>query len=130
MQRSFARLVISYAMGARSGSGALGDLMETLQTPGAVEMITMYHPDGDSILATHYCATGNQPRMRAASQTGDVGKLEFSYVDASNLANADAEVMRGLVVIFGDADHFQQRWTLRRRDGKEETGVFEYSRKK
>src|SRR3989442_12049902 len=32
MQRSFARLVISYAMGARSGSGALGELMDTLQT--------------------------------------------------------------------------------------------------
>src|SRR5438105_4781411 len=32
MQRSFARLVISYAMGARSGSGALGELVETLQT--------------------------------------------------------------------------------------------------
>jgi hypothetical protein len=37
--------------------------------------------------------------------------------------------MRKLVVKFQDADHFTQEWT-HRKDGKEETGVFRYARKK
>ena len=41
----------------------------------------------------------------------------------------DSELMRKLVVKFQDADHFTQEWT-HRKAGKEETGVFRYTRKK
>lgn len=30
-------------------------------------MVTMYHPDGNSLMLTHYCVAQNQPRMRAAN---------------------------------------------------------------
>ncbi|HEY3170504.1 MAG TPA: hypothetical protein VGK08_05840 [Thermoanaerobaculia bacterium] len=104
-------------------------LMETMEAPGETEMITMYHPDGNAIMATHYCSMGNQPRMRASIPAGDVKSLRFAYLDATNLANANVEVMRGLVVTFTDADHFQQQWTAQG-GGKEQTSVFEYTRKK
>jgi hypothetical protein len=57
------------------------------------------------------------------------GTLTFNFVDATGLASPQAEHMRKLVVKFQDADHFTQEWT-HRMAGKEETGVFKYTRKK
>jgi hypothetical protein len=104
-------------------------LMERLTTPDGSDMVTMYHPDGSRILMTHYCAGGNQPRMRAEIPSGEVRSLAFSFVDATNLASPEAEHMRNLVVRFQDADHFTQEWT-HWKAGKEETGTFKYARKK
>ncbi|HWZ85238.1 MAG TPA: hypothetical protein VN032_03500 [Thermoanaerobaculia bacterium] len=103
-------------------------LMETLDGDHDVTMITMYAPDAATVLATHYCAAGNQPRMRAAASP-DGKSLAFEFVDASNVTAASADVMRSLVVTFVDADHFEQEWTSRAADGKEHTSVFRYSRK-
>ena len=92
-------------------------------------MVTMYHPDGSRIMMTHYCAGGNQPRMRAHVPKGDVDRIAFSFVDATNLPDPKVEHMRSLVVRFEDADHFTQEWT-HRKAGKDEKGVFRYVRKK
>jgi len=104
-------------------------LEETLKTPEDMDMITMYVADGKNLSMTHYCAEGNQPRMRAAVPAGNVNTLEFHYLDATNLPGADASHMHGLVVAFKDADHITQAWT-HRVDGKDQTGVFEFARKK
>src|SRR5439155_10819388 len=42
------------------------------------EMINLFTSDGDGVVMTHYCAMGNQPRMRAAS--ADDGVLKFQFV--------------------------------------------------
>ncbi len=102
-------------------------LMETIDMPQHVQMITMYHPDGDSILMTHYCAAGNQPRMRAKGLAD--GKLDFQYVDASNLASPDALRMSRLVMTFVDADHLENAWTSSG-GGKDETATFALVRRK
>lgn len=117
-------VTISYTL-VSSGTA----LMERLSTPDGADMVTMYHPDGSRILMTHYCAGGNQPRMRAPASKGDVDRLAFSFVDATNLPDPKLEHMRSLVVRFDDADHFTQEWT-HRKAGKDETGVFKYTRKK
>lgn len=119
-----APVALSYKM-VSSGTA----LMETLAAPGEMEMVTVYHPDGDRLMMTHYCAASNQPRMRTGAPAGDGKQLTFSFVDATNLAGPDAEHMRKLVVTIQDADHFKQEWTSRSK-GKEETGVFLYTRKK
>lgn len=107
-----------------SGSTAL---METMNGPDAMEMVTVYHPDGQSILMTHYCAMGNQPRMRAKGLSGD--RLAFHYVDAANLKSPDDPRMSGLVLTFTDADHFGADWTHKTR-AREEVGHFAYARKR
>ena len=104
-------------------------LEETLKTPEEMDMITMYVADGKNLAMTHYCAEGNQPRMRATVPAGSVDRLEFHYLGATNLAGAGASHMHGLVVTFKDADHITQAWT-HRAGGKDQTGVFEFARKK
>jgi len=115
-------------------------LMESLTAEHGTNMITMYAPDGDSILATHYCAAGNQPRMRAKASSGTesvasvasvapVAPIDFQFVDAANVQDPNAEIMRRLVITIQDADHFEQAWTSRS-NGKEQTSRFVYTRKK
>jgi hypothetical protein len=117
-------VTISYTL-VSSGTS----LMERLTTPDGADMVTMYHPDGSRIMMTHYCAGGNQPRMRAQVPKGDVDRIAFSFVDATNLPDPKVEHMRSLVVRFEDADHFTQEWT-HRKAGKDEKGIFKYVRKK
>jgi hypothetical protein len=103
-------------------------LMESLTGDHDTNMITMYAPDGASILATHYCAAGNQPRMRAKALSGDVKSLDFQFVDATN-TGASPEVMKRLVVTFQDPAHFTQSWTSNTA-GEEQTTDFVYARTK
>ncbi len=35
-------------------------LMETLESHDSSQMVTVYHPDGSTLLMTHYCSIGNQ----------------------------------------------------------------------
>ena len=104
-------------------------LMERLAMGGESEMVTMYYPDGDHLMMTHYCSAHNQPRMR--SQTVPVGSknITFDFVDVTNLSALDAGHMRKLIVTFGDKDHFTQEWTWREK-GKESTVVIRFERKK
>ena len=103
-------------------------LMETMDSGHDTSMITMYHVDGNRILATHYCAAGNQPRMAAAGLSPDGKTLSFRFVDASNVG-PDSEVMQGLVVTFDGPDRFEQAWTSRTgAKGKDQVGTFTYAR--
>lgn len=102
-------------------------VMETLDGPDAMQMVTIFHPDGASLLMTHYCSMGNQPRMR--SKGLENGKLAFAYVDAANLKTPDDPRMSGLVLTFTDADHLLADWT-HNAAGKENVGRFAYTRKK
>jgi len=63
-------------------------LMETLMPPNEPSMVTLYHRDGDKLMMTHYCSFGNQPRMRAEVPAGEIKNLNFTFVDATNMANS------------------------------------------
>ena len=102
-------------------------LMETLESHDSSQMVTVYHPDGSTLLMTHYCSIGNQSRMRAAKAAGD--RVEFAFVDATNLSSPDQHRMTRLVLTLRDPDHLVQEWTSR--SGVEEhTGRFEFTRKR
>jgi hypothetical protein len=45
--------------------------------------LTVYHLDGERLVATHYCPQGNQPRM-VASSVGAEG-VRFAFLDATDL---------------------------------------------
>lgn len=80
-------------------------------------MITMFHLDSGRLLLTHYCAAGNQPRMRLDSYDPATQTLVFEFQDATNLASPNAGHMHRAVYKFPDRDRFVTEWTYWR-DGK------------
>jgi hypothetical protein len=104
-------------------------LMERLAMGGESEMVTMYHPDGDHLMMTHYCSAHNQPRMRSQTVAAGSKQITFDFVDVTNLSSPDAGHMGKLVVTFGDKDHFDQEWTWKEKE-KENAVVIHFERKK
>jgi hypothetical protein len=104
-------------------------LMEKLVMGGESEMVTMYHPDGDHLMMTHYCSAHNQPRMRSQKVPVEIKAILFDLVDVTNLSAPDAGHMKKLVLTFVDQDRFTQEWTWREK-GKESAVVIRFERKK
>ncbi len=104
-------------------------VMETLTPPDESEMITVYYPDGNRLMVTHFCSANNQPRMRAVPSSGNSREITFDYVDATNLSSPGAGHMVQLALQFQDNDHFAQRWTWREND-KNKVETFHYTRVK
>ena len=101
-------------------------LLERMDAGTPHSMLTVYHPDGGKVILTHYCAEGNQPRMRGE---GDAKSMNFTMYDITNLPNASAPHMEGLTLTFKDKDHLVQEW--RHRNGeKVEVFRFDLERKK
>jgi hypothetical protein len=89
-------------------------------------MMTMYSLDGDRVVMTHYCGTGNQPRMAASGLAGETA--EFKFVDATGMKDANDAHMHELAITFAADGTLQQDWTLYA-DGKP-TGVVTIKLKK
>ncbi len=103
-------------------------IMHVLDRDTPHEMVTMFHPDGARLLATHYCAAHNQPRMALVpAQAPD--QLAFEFVDGTNIAPGDG-YMRRLVITFRDADHHDEAWTFQAKGGTMPATVFHYTREK
>jgi hypothetical protein len=109
-----------------SGNSAL---MERLAMSGESEMVTMYHPDGDHLMMTHYCSAHNQPRMRSQTGSAEIKSITFDLVDVTNLSSPNEGHMKKLVVTFVDRNHFTQEWTWTQK-GKEKTEVINFERMK
>jgi len=104
------------------GSALMSEIM------GEEDMISMFHMDGNRVLMTHYCGAGNQPRMKA-SASPDGKSVSFDFLDATNLASADAGHMHRMVLTMIDANHHTEQWTYVDH-GKELTETFDLQRKK
>ena len=103
-------------------------VMQMLGEGTDMEMPTLFHMDGDRLMATHYCASKNQPRMvlNPAGAEGDT--LKFEFLDITNLRSPEAGHMRRVTFTFVDKDHFRQEWTYREK-GKESADTFDFVRK-
>lgn len=104
------------------GSAVMSEIL------GKEDMISMFNLDGPGrLLMTHYCATGNEPRMEA-SVSPDGKVITFNYVDATNLATPDAGHMQKMVLTLVDDNHHTEEWTFVDH-GKEHKAVFDLHRK-
>ena len=74
------------------------------------EMLTVYYLDGNRLLLTHYCMIGNQPRMEAQAFDPQTGELRFQFLDATNLANANAGHMHNATLHLTDNNHISAEW--------------------
>jgi hypothetical protein len=107
-----------------SGGSAL---MNVLAAGTPYEMVTMIHMDGSDLLATHYCASHNQPRFRFVS-TPEPNVVTFEFKDATNLSSPAAPHMVGVKFTFVDPNHHIEDWTYFA-DGQKSTTRFDFYRK-
>ena len=88
--------------------------------PGDDEaMATVYHLDGGRLLLTHYCVAKNQPRLVATKIENNGRRIEFTFLDATNLSSRNAGHMDRAVFEFHDHTRFTSRWTWYQ-DGQQE----------
>ncbi|MBI2839976.1 MAG: hypothetical protein HYX75_16810 [Acidobacteria bacterium] len=95
-----------------SGGSAVLERWHVLGSPADRDMITLYYPDGDSLLLTHFCIAKNQPRMRAVRYDSAAREVQFNIVDATNLPDANIGHMDSGLIRFDDRDHITTIWTF------------------
>ena len=128
-------------VGAWAGKSATGDTSEVIYQlagggtavladshMGDENMTSMFYVDGDRLLMTHFCPSGNQPRM-VATISPDLKMVSFDFLDATNLPGPQAGHMHRAVYVFTDAGHYTEQWTWRK-EGKDTKLQFEMQRKK
>jgi hypothetical protein len=98
-------LVSRYAL---TGGGTA--LVETFFPGGPHEMTTVFTRDGADLVLTHYCAAGNQPRMRARAPTPDARVLEFAFDGGTNLDASRDSHMHGLRMQLVGPDELIAEW--------------------
>lgn len=83
-------------------TGAGSALHETLFPGQPHEMISIYHLDGADVVMTHYCALGNQPRMKL-DPAAPTNQFKWDFAGGTNLNPAKDKHMHGAVVtVLGD----------------------------
>jgi len=91
------------------------------------EMTNVYHMDGDSIVMTHYCAAGNQPRLRCT--TAKPGELDFKLDEITNFTSPDQHFMGGLKLTMPDKNTLVATWTNFTKGTPPAPVAFTYKRK-
>jgi hypothetical protein len=62
-----------------------GSAVEETIFPGSqMEMLSVYHMDKGNLLMTHYCAIGNQPRMKLNAKKSTPQELVFEFDGGTN----------------------------------------------
>lgn len=113
---------VSYRMVSKGSA-----LVESYLMPSGDETLTIFHPDGTELLATHYCAQGNQPRLRYQPESSTRTDVTFSYFDATNLRAPGASHLTKLRFRLLDADHFEKT-EIYTEAGKDDTTVLKFVR--
>ncbi len=90
--------------------GAGSTVQETIFPGTPHEMVTMYHMDGDALVLTHYCAAGNQPRMRAVLDKS-AHDIVFRFTGLGNGDPSKDMHMHEAEIDIGADGHLRSHWT-------------------
>ena len=63
-------------------------MIERWETGAGLHSMTVYHMDGERLVATHYCPQGNQPRLE--SHGGKSDEIRFAFVDVTGLDDGES----------------------------------------
>lgn len=85
-------------------------VLETLFAGTTHEMLDVYTPRTDgSLVVTHYCSSGQQPRMELSPSKD--GALHFGFIGGGNIASANDPHM-GSVDLTINGDKLTENWSL------------------
>lgn len=99
---------VTYEVAAR---GSLVVETNTFTDAPESTMYTMFYLDGDRLLATHYCGSGNQPTLLATAVADDGKRVTFTYLGGTGLPSREHGHMDQAVFHFSSDDQFTSKWT-------------------
>jgi hypothetical protein len=99
-------------------------LVESWGVGSGHETMTVFHPDHDDLVLTHYCAQGNQPRLRAVTASPDT--VVFRFSDVTNLGPGQAMLVERTLHVAGDA--FDVTEVYKQPDGSPESTTYHFAR--
>lgn len=102
-------------------------ITERLMAGTPQEMVSVYHKDGNSVAMTHYCAMGNQPRMKLKS--ADAKAMAFEMAGTTGVASLKEPHMHGVKLTLVDANTLRHDWAYYRDGAQKETVTFLLKRK-
>lgn len=76
---------------------------ETIFPGTPMEMVSVYHLDGADLVMTHYCALGNQPRLKADPKSAP-NQMKWNFAGGTNFDPAKDMHMHEATVTFVNAD--------------------------
>ncbi len=86
-------------------------VMESMFSGTDDEMISMYHLEGEELVMTHYCAAGNQPRMKLDPEQASATVLPFDFAGGSNLDPATDGHLHSGTISLKDDGTIESAWT-------------------
>jgi hypothetical protein len=95
-------------------------LVERWMHAGTMHSLTVYHLDGEALMATHYCPQGNQPRLKMAAGTV-ADRIVFEFHDATNLQHIDESHQHRLSFDLADMKRVIRGEVYRQGKSKSET---------
>jgi hypothetical protein len=106
------------------GSAVVEDLF-----PGTPhEMLTVYYMDGEHLVLTHYCALGNQPRMRF-EKSGRPGEIRFVFDGGTNVRPGRDEHMHEATIRLVGQGRIESDWVSWKGGARNESERFSLTRK-
>lgn len=97
-------------------------LVETWYYDSKKHSLTLYHLDGEDVLATHYCPQGNQPRMRL-TKGSSIDVMSFKYQDATNLVSINNSHQHALTFTFKNDKKINRSEVYMSKEGKDESSL-------
>ena len=89
-------------------TGAGSAVVEELFPGSHHAMTTVYHLDGSELVLTHYCMSGNQPRMRAKASNGT--RVAFAFDGGTNIDPKKDQHMHEATFEFVGQNELRSTW--------------------
>jgi hypothetical protein len=99
-------------------------LVETWDLGRDREALTIYHLDGGTLMATHFCPQGNQPRLRMRQSAGS--RFDFTFHDATGILPGQGVQRAFWIEAHGDGTITRSETYFQ--DGEPETETITYKR--
>ncbi|MBX3189661.1 MAG: hypothetical protein KF819_21735 [Labilithrix sp.] len=99
-------------------------LVETFTTASGKETLSVYHRSGRELMLTHYCAQGNQARLKATEARDD--RVVFDFLDATNVSDEQGVMHRLSFALRGDG--FDQTSVYAKAKGERDSTTLRFVR--